>query len=125
MRDGKVPVEASEVQVRAAALSPERVPERHHLLVDPERGGRLAPGDHDQAGASRPTRLRPGAHTRLRLFADAAHVSQMLLGIQDLLDNANPNSPAQSEAYQLYVSDKTEYKRRVRLEAQKNAPAAS
>jgi ubiquitin-conjugating enzyme E2 I len=55
----------------------------------------------------------------------AITIKQMLLGIQDLLDNANPNSPAQSEAYQLYVSDKPEYKRRVRLEAQKNAPAAS
>ena len=46
----------------------------------------------------------------------------MLLGIQDLLDTPNPNSPAQSDAYQLFVSDKAEYKKRVRQEAAKNAP---
>jgi ubiquitin-conjugating enzyme E2 I len=30
-------------------------------------------------------------------------VKQMLLGIQDLLDNPNVGSPAQAEAYQLFV----------------------
>jgi ubiquitin-conjugating enzyme E2 I len=30
-------------------------------------------------------------------------VKQILLGIQDLLDNPNPNSPAQADAYTLYV----------------------
>ena len=52
----------------------------------------------------------------------AITVKQMVLGIQDLLDNPNSSSPAQSEAYQLFVTNKTEYKRRVRLEAEKNAP---
>lgn len=55
----------------------------------------------------------------------AITIKQMLLGIQDLLDNPNPNSPAQSEAYQMFVNNRTEYKRRVRLEARKNVPAAS
>merc|ERR1712072_9224 len=33
-------------------------------------------------------------------------VKQILLGIQDLLDNPNPGSPAQSEPYQMFrVSD--------------------
>lgn len=40
--------------------------------------------------------------------------------LQDLLDDPNPNSPAQSEAYALYMNNKAEYKKRVRLEAQKN-----
>ncbi|EGB05058.1 hypothetical protein AURANDRAFT_31459, partial [Aureococcus anophagefferens] len=52
----------------------------------------------------------------------AITIKQMLLGIQDLLDTPNPNSPAQSDAYQLFVSDKAEYKKRVRQEAAKNAP---
>jgi ubiquitin-protein ligase len=33
----------------------------------------------------------------------AITIKQMLIGIQDLLDTPNPNSPAQSEAYQLFV----------------------
>lgn len=44
----------------------------------------------------------------------------MLLGIQDLLDTPNPNSPAQSEAYNLFQNNKAEYKRRVKMEARKN-----
>mmetsp|Transcript_21843 Transcript_21843/g.86698 ORF Transcript_21843/g.86698 Transcript_21843/m.86698 type:complete len:165 (+) Transcript_21843:121-615(+) len=53
----------------------------------------------------------------------AITIKQMLLGIQDLLDTPNPNSPAQTEAYQLFVQDRAGYDRRVRQEAQKNAPA--
>lgn len=52
----------------------------------------------------------------------AITVKQMVLGIQDLLDNPNCQSPAQSEAYQLLITNKAEYKRRVKLEAGKNAP---
>jgi ubiquitin-protein ligase len=55
----------------------------------------------------------------------AITIKQMLLGIQDLLDNANPNSPAQSEAYSLYVSNRAEYDRKVRIEARKNIPQES
>lgn len=51
----------------------------------------------------------------------AITVKQMVLGIQDLLDSPNVHSPAQSEAYNLCVNNKGEYKRRVRLEAQKYA----
>ena len=52
----------------------------------------------------------------------AITLKQVLIGIQDLLDDPNPNSPAQQEAYQLFTSNKTEYKKRVRLEARKNTP---
>lgn len=52
----------------------------------------------------------------------AITLKQVLIGIQDLLDDPNPNSPAQSEAYQLFISNKPEYKRRVRQEARKNVP---
>eukprot|EP00558_Chaetoceros_sp_UNC1202_P007097 CAMPEP_0197244050 /NCGR_PEP_ID=MMETSP1429-20130617/9289_1 /TAXON_ID=49237 /ORGANISM="Chaetoceros sp., Strain UNC1202" /LENGTH=159 /DNA_ID=CAMNT_0042704349 /DNA_START=37 /DNA_END=516 /DNA_ORIENTATION=+ len=54
----------------------------------------------------------------------AITVKQMLLGIQDLLDSPNVNSPAQSEAYDLCVRDKAAYSRRVRVEAQKFTPSA-
>mmetsp|Transcript_50288 Transcript_50288/g.58691 ORF Transcript_50288/g.58691 Transcript_50288/m.58691 type:complete len:156 (+) Transcript_50288:481-948(+) len=50
-------------------------------------------------------------------------IKQMLLGIQDLLDDPNPNSPAQSEAYNLFTTNKVEYKKRIRAEARKNIPS--
>jgi len=50
-------------------------------------------------------------------------IKQMLLGIQDLLDHPNELSPAQTEAYRLYVTNKTEYTKRVRQEARKNTPS--
>eukprot|EP00814_Leptocylindrus_danicus_P018074 CAMPEP_0116023260 /NCGR_PEP_ID=MMETSP0321-20121206/11484_1 /TAXON_ID=163516 /ORGANISM="Leptocylindrus danicus var. danicus, Strain B650" /LENGTH=161 /DNA_ID=CAMNT_0003494503 /DNA_START=94 /DNA_END=579 /DNA_ORIENTATION=+ len=55
----------------------------------------------------------------------AITIKQMLLGIQDLLDDPNPNSPAQSEAYNLFTSNKSEYRKRVKAEARKNTPSSS
>mmetsp|Transcript_8365 Transcript_8365/g.12088 ORF Transcript_8365/g.12088 Transcript_8365/m.12088 type:complete len:161 (+) Transcript_8365:97-579(+) len=52
----------------------------------------------------------------------AITLKQVLIGIQDLLDDPNPSSPAQSEAYHLYINNKSEYKRRVKAEAKKNVP---
>ena len=49
-------------------------------------------------------------------------INIMFLGIQDLLDNPNPKSPAQREAIEIYLSNKAEYKRKVREQALKNAP---
>src|SRR5690242_1365703 len=49
-------------------------------------------------------------------------VKQILLGIQDLLDNANPNSPAQAEAYTLFVTNRNEYTRRVKQQGAKYPP---
>jgi ubiquitin-conjugating enzyme E2 I len=51
----------------------------------------------------------------------AITIKQVLIGIQDLLDDPNPDSPAQSEAFQLFQNNKSEYKRRVQQEARKNA----
>jgi ubiquitin-conjugating enzyme E2 I len=51
----------------------------------------------------------------------AITVKQILQGIQDLLDDPNPESPAQSEAYHLYMNNRVEYNRRVKAEAQRNA----
>ena len=52
----------------------------------------------------------------------AITIKQILVGIQDLLDEPNPDSPAQSEAFQLFIHDKTRYKLRIQQEARKNAP---
>jgi len=49
-------------------------------------------------------------------------VKQILLGIQDLLDNPNPNSPAQAEAYQLFVQNKGDYVKRVKHQASQYPP---
>eukprot|EP01001_Neometanema_parovale_P010164 NODE_6397_length_850_cov_158.075653_g6161_i0.p1 GENE.NODE_6397_length_850_cov_158.075653_g6161_i0~~NODE_6397_length_850_cov_158.075653_g6161_i0.p1 ORF type:complete len:162 (-),score=31.71 NODE_6397_length_850_cov_158.075653_g6161_i0:309-794(-) len=48
-------------------------------------------------------------------------IKQILLGIQDLLDNANAADPAQAEPYHLFVNNRAEYERKVRQEAQKYA----
>mmetsp|Transcript_1771 Transcript_1771/g.3891 ORF Transcript_1771/g.3891 Transcript_1771/m.3891 type:complete len:160 (+) Transcript_1771:144-623(+) len=53
----------------------------------------------------------------------AITIKQILIGIQDLLDEPNPDSPAQSEAYQMFINNKAGYKSRVLQEARKNAPS--
>ncbi|KAI1446293.1 glutamine-hydrolyzing asparagine synthase [Annulohypoxylon stygium] len=50
----------------------------------------------------------------------AITVKQIALGIQDLLDNPNPESPAQAEAYNLFKRDKVEYEKRVRRTVREN-----
>ena len=52
----------------------------------------------------------------------AITIKQMLLGIQDLLTNPNPKSPAQREAYELYVQNIAEYNRRIKEQTAKNIP---
>jgi ubiquitin-conjugating enzyme E2 I len=52
----------------------------------------------------------------------AITIKQILTGIQDLLDEPNPDSPAQSDAYQLFKNNYEEYRRRVKNEARKNPP---
>ncbi|KAI9316698.1 SUMO-conjugating enzyme ubc9 [Dichotomocladium elegans] len=52
----------------------------------------------------------------------AITLKQILLGIQDLLNDPNPESPAQQDAYMLFRKDKTEYERRVREQAARNRP---
>ncbi|KAI5655265.1 hypothetical protein M9H77_32452 [Catharanthus roseus] len=44
-------------------------------------------------------------------------VNQILVGIQDLLDAPNPNDPAQTEGYQMFMQDPAEYRRRVLQQA--------
>ncbi|CAJ0565866.1 unnamed protein product, partial [Mesorhabditis spiculigera] len=46
-------------------------------------------------------------------------IKQLLVGIQDLLTNPNPDDPAQAEAYQIYCQNRVEYEKRVRREAQR------
>eukprot|EP00744_Colponema_vietnamica_P015694 GILI01022007.1.p1 GENE.GILI01022007.1~~GILI01022007.1.p1 ORF type:complete len:158 (-),score=59.03 GILI01022007.1:116-589(-) len=49
-------------------------------------------------------------------------IKQILLGIQDLLDNPNPASPAQPEPFMLFTQDREKYNARVRKQAQENPP---
>ena len=44
----------------------------------------------------------------------AITIKQILLGIQDLLDDPNPESPAQAEAYNLFKKDKDAYSKKVK-----------
>ncbi|XP_010240304.1 SUMO-conjugating enzyme SCE1 isoform X1 [Brachypodium distachyon] len=46
-------------------------------------------------------------------------VKQVLVGIQELLDDANPNSAAQQRCYELYKKNMPEYKNRVREQAKR------
>lgn len=50
----------------------------------------------------------------------AITVKQIALGVQDLLDNPNPDSPAQAEAYNLFKRDRVEYERRVKRTVKDN-----
>lgn len=49
-------------------------------------------------------------------------IKQILLGIQELLDAPNPQSPAQSEAFLLYTNNRTKYNQCVRQQAAKYPP---
>ncbi|GMI91134.1 EMBRYO DEFECTIVE 1637, SUMO CONJUGATION ENZYME 1, sumo conjugation enzyme 1 [Hibiscus trionum] len=44
-------------------------------------------------------------------------VMQILVGIQDLLDQPNASSAAQTAGHQLYVGNRTEYRKRVQQQA--------
>jgi len=44
-------------------------------------------------------------------------IKQLLVGIQELLDNPNPEDPAQADAYQSFIQNRDEYKKRVRKQA--------
>lgn len=44
----------------------------------------------------------------------AITIRTVLLGIQDLLDNPNPDSPAQADAYNLFKRDRTAYEKKIR-----------
>ncbi|KAH9906945.1 ubiquitin carrier protein [Xylariomycetidae sp. FL2044] len=50
----------------------------------------------------------------------AITVKQIALGVQELLDNPNPDSPAQAEAYNLYKRDKAHYAERVKKTVREN-----
>merc|ERR1712137_1117469 len=49
----------------------------------------------------------------------AITLKQILLGIQDLLDTPNPDSPAQREAYQSFVTNKSFYSEKILEQARK------
>lgn len=51
-------------------------------------------------------------------------VKQILLGIQELLDTPNANSPAQSEAFVLFTNKMSDYRRRVKEQSGKYPPPA-
>lgn len=52
----------------------------------------------------------------------AITIKQILLGIQDLLDDPNPESPAQADAYNLFKKDRPAYERKVRQVVRENQP---
>jgi ubiquitin-conjugating enzyme E2 I len=49
-------------------------------------------------------------------------VKQILLGVQELLNDPNPSSPAQQDAYALYMRNRDAYWKRVKQIAKENAP---
>ena len=50
----------------------------------------------------------------------AITIKQILLGIQDLLDDPNPDSPAQADAYNLFKRDRQAYEKRVKSIVKEN-----
>lgn len=51
----------------------------------------------------------------------AITIKQILLGVQDLLDDPNPESPAQAEAYNMFKRDRVQYERRIKQIVRENA----
>ena len=52
----------------------------------------------------------------------AITIKEILLGIQELLNDPNPESPAQADAFNLFKKDKPAYARRVRQVVKENPP---
>ena len=50
----------------------------------------------------------------------AITIKEILLGIQSLLNEPNPESPAQAEAYNLFKKDRAAYERKVRAVVKEN-----
>lgn len=50
-------------------------------------------------------------------WKSAITVKQVLLGVQDLLNNPNPKSPAQEDAFRVFQQDKALYEKKVRQQA--------
>jgi ubiquitin-conjugating enzyme E2 I len=47
-------------------------------------------------------------------------MSRMVSVAQDLLDDPNPKSPAQAEAFMMFTQQKVEYRKRVKQQALRN-----
>lgn len=52
----------------------------------------------------------------------AITLKQILIGIQDLLNDPNPESPAQADAYNIFKKDRPAYEKRVRQVVKENPP---
>lgn len=50
----------------------------------------------------------------------AITIKEILIGVQDLLDDPNPESPAQAEAYNLFKKDRAAYEKKVRQIVREN-----
>jgi ubiquitin-conjugating enzyme E2 I len=50
----------------------------------------------------------------------AITIKQILLGIQDLLNDPNPESPAQADAYNLFKKDRAAYERKIKQIVKEN-----
>jgi ubiquitin-conjugating enzyme E2 I len=50
----------------------------------------------------------------------AITIKEILLGIQELLNEPNIDSPAQAEAYQLFKKDKVAYEKKVKAVVKEN-----
>lgn len=50
-------------------------------------------------------------------WRSAITIKQILIGIQDLLNDPNINSPAQAEAYNCFLKNRAEYESRVQAQA--------
>jgi ubiquitin-conjugating enzyme E2 I len=48
-------------------------------------------------------------------------LTQVLMGIQEWLNNPNPDSPAQDDAYRVFTRNKDAYEQRVRAQARRFA----
>jgi len=104
----RVPYKAAEVY---AALPANRERERINLTNNPP-GKFTPPLFHPNVYPSGTVCL--SILNEEEAWKPAITIKQILLGIQMLLDEVNPESPAQAEAYNLFKKDRAAYEKAVR-----------
>lgn len=106
---------------KSTARSTRRDATRHdqtHSLTIPSTGKFVPPLFHPNVYPSGTVCL--SILNEEEAWKPAINVKQILVGIQELLNTPNPDSPAQAEAYSLFKKDKNEYEKRIRRVVKEN-----
>ena len=100
----------------------QNIPQNHQSVCFSDH--RLRPRAHLDAGKFVPPLFHPNVYPSGTVclsilneeegWKPAITIKQILLGIQELLNEPNPESPAQADAYNLFKKDRPAYERKVK-----------